>query len=404
MAQRPTVRWNEGTQRWMAWVRFPDGTRRKIERVDKRDAQRDLDELLTLRAQGQDAGPRRQRLATFDQVIDAWMEAGCPSAAPTSRSRHARVKSPNTIANARQLLGTSVRPEIGHQWVDRTTTARLEELFEGMAANGYATSTIDRTWGYLNQACQLALRQRRIKTNPAADVLLPVARPPKKRKSLTIAQAEQLMLVAIPADARPAMWLTGLMCGLRPGELAGLRWPFLDIDSDYPSVDIAERAMEVGDKYVGQAEPKTARGRRRIGLHPLLVAALLRHREEMQLLGLYEPEGFVFCTRNRTPMTMSNLRRAFRQLCERAGFGSDWTTYELRHSFVSLVADQLDDLVKVADLAGHSDTRTTQGYRHPVRPFLPHAVQAWDQLIAARSGSGTRATTGLLGLERGAAP
>jgi site-specific recombinase XerD len=57
-------------------------------------------------------------------------------------------------------------------------------------------------------------------------------------------------------------------------------------------------------------------------------------------------------------MTMSNMRGAFRQLWERAGLGSDWTTYELRHSFVSLVADQLDDLVKVADLAGHVHTRT----------------------------------------------
>lgn len=51
---------------------------------------------------------------------------------------------------------------------------------------------------------------------------------------------------------------------------------------------------------------------------------------------------------------------------------------------VSLVADQLDDLVKVADLAGHVDTRTTQGYRHPVRPSLPHAVEAWDRLIAGQ--------------------
>ncbi len=56
---------------------------------------------------------------------------------------------------------------------------------------------------------------------------------------------------------------------------------------------------------------------------------------------------------------MSNVRRAFRHLCANAGFGSDWTTYELRHSFVSLVADQLDD---------HVDTRTTEGYRHAVRP------------------------------------
>jgi site-specific recombinase XerD len=114
---------------------------------------------------------------------------------------------------------------------------------------------------------------------------------------------------------------------------------------------------------------------------PLLVAALSRHREEQRALGMYDDEGFVFGTRNGTPMTMSNLRRAFQQLCKRAGLGSDWTTYELRHSFVSLVSDQLDDLVKVADLAGHVDTRITQGYRDAVRPSLPHAIDAWDRLL-----------------------
>ena len=29
----------------MAWVRFPDGSRRKVERIDKADAERDLAEL-----------------------------------------------------------------------------------------------------------------------------------------------------------------------------------------------------------------------------------------------------------------------------------------------------------------------------------------------------------------------
>jgi site-specific recombinase XerD len=61
----------------------------------------------------------------------------------------------------------------------------------------------------------------------------------------------------------------------------------------------------------------------------------------------------VFCTRTGTPMTMSNMRRAFQKLCMRAGLGDGWTTYELRHSFVSLVRDQPEDLVKVADLTGH---------------------------------------------------
>jgi hypothetical protein len=61
--------------------------------------------------------------------------------------------------------------------VDKTTTRRLEDLFELMAAHGYAVSTVDRNRRYLNQACQHALRQRRTKTNRAADVLLPAMWP-----------------------------------------------------------------------------------------------------------------------------------------------------------------------------------------------------------------------------------
>jgi hypothetical protein len=35
----------------MAWVRFPDGSRRKVERVDKADAERDVNRLVAQRAQ-----------------------------------------------------------------------------------------------------------------------------------------------------------------------------------------------------------------------------------------------------------------------------------------------------------------------------------------------------------------
>ena len=368
---------------------FPDGSRKKVERVDKADAQADLDELLTLRAQGLDPDPARGRSATFGQVIEAWFDAGCPNAVPTRASRHVRRKSPNTIANARQLLGTSVLPVLGSLRVDKTTTGRLEDLFHDMAERGYATSTINHNWGYLNQALQFGVRERLTKANPAADVLLPAIEPSKPRKSFTTAQLRVLVTEAIPADPRPAMWLTALMCGLRPGEIVGLRWPFVDLDSDQPSLEVAERASEVGDKYVGQVVPKTEKGKRRLGLHPLTVAALVRHRDEQRLLGLHDDDGFVFATRSGTPMSLTNLRRAFRALCKRAGFGDDWTTYELRHSFVSLVSDELDDLVKVADLAGHVDTRTTEGYRHQVRAMLLDAIRAWEQLLAKATDEGT---------------
>src|SRR5258705_5374496 len=92
MASRPTVRWNESAGRWMAWVRFPDGSRRKVERVDKAAAQRDLDELVALRAQSLDPLPRRERLVSFAEVIEAWFEAGWPNGSPTPQCRHARAK------------------------------------------------------------------------------------------------------------------------------------------------------------------------------------------------------------------------------------------------------------------------------------------------------------------------
>ena len=79
-------------------------------------------------------------------------------------------------------------------------------------------------------------------------MLLPEARPAKERKSLTVEQARQILFYAIPVDRNPAMWLTGLMCGLRPGELAGLRWPFVEIDSEEPAIEVAERAQEVSQK------------------------------------------------------------------------------------------------------------------------------------------------------------
>ncbi len=132
MAQQPTVRWNEKNERWMAWVRFPDGSRRKVERTEKAEAQRDLDELLALRAQQLEPGPRRQRQVTFNEVIDAWFAAGCPNVSPSRTSRHARVKAPATLANAEQLLGANVRPSVGPLWVDRTSTERLESVFAAM--------------------------------------------------------------------------------------------------------------------------------------------------------------------------------------------------------------------------------------------------------------------------------
>lgn len=220
----------------MAWVRFPDGSRRKVERVDREDAQADLDDLLEQRARAQTPARRRQQLAPFDEVISTWMSAGCPTPAPTKGRRHARTKCENTLNKVRSLLDCHVRPEIGALRVERTSVERVEGLFQQMDDAGYARSTIHETWSYLNDACLYAIRNDRIQHSPVEHVVLPAGRPAKVRKSFTEKQVKRMLEEGIPQDPRPALWLTGLMCALRPGELAGLRWIYLDIDSGNDSL------------------------------------------------------------------------------------------------------------------------------------------------------------------------
>lgn len=392
----------------MAFVRMPDGTRRKVERIDEDDAKRDLAEILAIRDGARPDSPRRQKKVTFAEVLEAWFKAGAPNvpSAEKNRLRHAKVKADTTLDRIRGSIDNHLVPNIGALWVDATGTARLEKVFTDMDKAGLSTSTINKSWQTLNTGVAWGKREGLNKTNPASDCILPEARAPRERKSLTLEEATRLIEQAIPQDPRPAMWLTTLMCGLRPGEMLGLRWCYLDLDSDAPAIHIKERAHYRKHRYVGQAPPKRESDRD-LELHPLLVAALLKHREEQKLLDRYRyvegefvADGFVFPTSNLTPMLQSNARRAMASLFQRAGIGvgdcpehdecsfkckarpvEAWTTYELRHSFVSLADDALENLRLVADAVGHVDTKTTMGYRHTVKPALPHAVNAWNRLL-----------------------
>ena len=88
----------------MAWVRFPDGSRRKVERVRRTDAEADLQRLLAERAGDGVAPAGRDRLVTFGEVFDAWLEGGCPSASANRRTRHVKEKLTALIASSPYLL------------------------------------------------------------------------------------------------------------------------------------------------------------------------------------------------------------------------------------------------------------------------------------------------------------
>ena len=81
------------------------------------------------------------------------------------------------------------------------------------------------------------------------------------------------------------------------------------------------------------------------------------------------------------------MLRAFRTITAAAGLDSrPWTPRELRHTFVSVLSDDGMLIEQISQLAGHSETATTETvYRHQIRPVVLHGAEAMDRIFPADS-------------------
>ncbi|OLL71654.1 Integrase [Pseudonocardia sp. Ae168_Ps1] len=82
-------------------------------------------------------------------------------------------------------------------------------------------------------------------------------------------------------------------------------------------------------------------------------------------------------------MDAHNVRRSFRKIAAAAGLhAAEWTPREMRHSFVSLLADSGMPLEDISRLVGHSGTAITEAvYRQQLRPVLEHGATAMDDIF-----------------------
>lgn len=70
--------------------------------------------------------------------------------------------------------------------------------------------------------------------------------------------------------------LVALTCGLRRGEILGLRWQDVDLDAGRLSV---RRVLTRANGKIFFREPKTKRGNRMVAMSPFTSGALRLHRE-----------------------------------------------------------------------------------------------------------------------------
>ena len=352
--------------------RGPDGRRRraKVKARTQREARAKLAELRRRVDDGLPIGDQRTTVA--DYLAD-WVEHRLP----------ASVKSPNTVDSLRWAVHRHLVPALGARRLRDLTADDVEDMLRERAAAGMSGSSLRRIHSTLTRALRAAERRGLVTRNVAALVDTP-AGPETRARSLTVEQAGSL-LAAARGHRLEAAWVTGLMAGLRPGELLGLAWSDVDLDAARLHVSRSLKRQRDG-LLIG--EPKTAASRRTLDLPAPVVAALRTHKarqagEHLAAGVAWVDTGLVFTTTIGTPIDPSNLRREFGKVTAAAGLGH-WHPHELRHSAASILSAAGVPIEVVADVLGHRGARTTMAvYRHRITQSVDAAQAPMDRLFGA---------------------
>lgn len=377
-----SIFFEEARSRWVGTLDLGnDGTgKRHRAKVVGRTKTEVRDKLRDLQRAAEAGLPVGDGALTFGAYIDGWLADVLPA--------RGRVKSSNTVDNYRWAVERHLKPALGAKRLRSLTPEDVESVLRRLAEDGMARNSVMRVRSVAVMALKHAQRRDLVARNAAELAEMPAtARAPEEGRSLTVDQAGQLLAVA-EGDRLGPLVVVGLMLGLRPGELCGLRWTDVDLDARTLHVrqSLKRERGEDGREVLRFGEPKTPKSRRSLTMPSPVVAALgrqraLQARERLVVGAGWADLGLVFTTTIGTPVNPSNLRHAVARLTTAAGLGA-WHPNELRHSACSLLSAAGVPLEHVADILGHDGTRmAARFYRHAVAPAVGAAVAPMEAMF-----------------------
>jgi integrase len=281
---------------------------------------------------------------------------------------------------------------LGKTRLAKLTPGDVERFLNGMAREGMSARAIGGAKGLLVRAIRRAQRDGKVGQNVAA--LADTPRGTRKESDAMTLEQIRALFTSGPDPWWRAYLMTGILCGLRPGELAGLTWDDVDFAAGMLRVRHSLKEVPVKDPAPGQRKAilrlealKTERSRRTLQL-PVRVADALRALRAVQAadrlrLGRHYGEmNLVFCTGAGQPRRRQDIAKGFKRACARAGLGSDWHPHEQRHTFVSVLSDAGVDIELIADAAGHVNSNVTRTvYRHQIADKVTRAATTMDQVF-----------------------
>ena len=380
-----TVFWDEERGSFTGQISYYDQAgRRKRPKVHAATRAECWEKLDELRAELKKTGSVAPRDLTVADLINDLLD-----------NPPADWKSPLTLIN-RKNYAERIVAALGTVKVARLTVTQVERFLAGAAAEGLSADMLRRLRSTLRLAIRRAERDGKASRNVAALAEIPTA-PRRLSRSMNLDQIRALLGLDLTTWWR-AYLTCAVMCGLRPGELLGLRWEDVDFETGVLRVRKCLKSLPdpaTGKRVLVLEELKTERSRRTIRMPRQVATALLALRKEqaaarLRLGTAYDVRGLaiVFADGAGAPKWPQDVRSHFRTLCGRAGIGEGWTPREQRHTFVSVLSDSGVDIEQIADAVGHVNSTVTKAvYRHQIADEITSAATVMDSIFGEAKGS-----------------
>jgi len=353
-------------------------TRYVTVRGKRSDAERELTRLLSAADGGTLVEPRKTTVAEY---IRTWLDG-------------AHGLSAKTLERYRELSEAQIVPHLGAVVLQRLRPSAVQEWHEKLLARGgkKGRPLSARTVGHAHRVLHRVL-QRAVETEVLArNVASAISPPTVESDEVEILDADQIALVLerLLGHLLYEISALALATGMRRGELLGLRWTDIDLDSAVVKV---ERSLEETKAGLRFKPPKTKRGRRSISLPPSAVQVLRDHKirqlERRISLGLgkLDSDALVFCEIDGSPMSPRSITGAWRRACVSRKLPLVML-HALRHTHASALIAAGLDVVTISRRLGHANpTVTLNTYAHLFRQTDSVAAEAIEAAMAGKGAS-----------------
>lgn len=267
----------------------------------------------------------------------------------------------NTWLNYEMHTRVHIIPELGHINIQKITPAQVQQFMRNKLNSGLSQRSVQIMRNVLHSALQQAVAELILSKNVIDNVTISV----KIKKEMQIMTAEQLKSLLSETQGHKFYPLLLLLAtsALRRSEAIGLQWA--DIDWHSNSAKIQRGVVKVGTYGYAISDTKTAKSRRLLPLHPLVIEELKLHRQrQIEEMGNVE---FIFSRPNGQPIFPETIYDFIKRIGRKLSMG--WITVHcIRHSVATLL---LTENPKVAsEFLGHSSINVTMDIYSHVSPGM----------------------------------